>query len=69
MAYGDPNARQQRPKLIGLRLNRLDSIVDEEDLSAAVELAQDRVTDEAGGRFRDSRLDRQSVFRRRLDER
>ena len=38
------------------------------DLPAAIELAQDRVADQAGRRLRDARLDRQPVLRRRLDD-
>ncbi len=69
VAHRDSNARQQRPKLLGLRLDRLDAVVDEEDLTAAVQLAQDGVADEPGGRLGDPCLDRQPVLRRRLDQR
>ena len=65
----DPRAGQQPPQLVGLGLDRLDPVVDEEDLAAAVELAQDRVADEAGRGLGDARLDRQAVLRRRLDDR
>ena len=41
----EPGVRQQPPELLGLRLDGLDAVVDEEDLAAAVELAQDRVAD------------------------
>ena len=60
---------QELAQLLGLGLDRLDAVVDEEDLAAAVELAQDRVADEPGRRLGDARLDRQAVLRRRLDER
>ena len=68
--WADDDARlgQQLAQLLGLRLDRLDPVVDEEDLAAAVELAQDRVAHEAGRRLRDARLDRQPVLRRRLDD-
>ena len=70
LAVGDDDARlgQQLAQLLGLRLDRLDAVVDEEDLPAAVELAQDRVAHEARGRLRDARLDGQPVLRRRLDD-
>ena len=51
-----------------LGLDRLDPVVDVEDLAAAVELAQDRVPDEAGGGLRDPRLDGQPVLGRGLDD-
>ncbi len=60
--------RQEPAELLGLRLDGLDPVVDVEDLPAAVELAQDRVADESGGRLGDPGLDRQSVLRRRLDD-
>ena len=59
---------QHRPELLGLGLDRLDPVVDVEDLAAAVELAQDRVADEAGRGLGDPRLDRQAVLGRRLDD-
>ena len=59
---------QHPPELLGLRLDRLDPVVDVEHLAAAVELAQDRVADEARGRLGDPRLDRQPILRRRLDD-
>ena len=64
----DPGAGQQPAQLLGLGLDRLDPVVDVEDLAAAVELAQDRVLDEAGRRLGDPGLDRQAVLRRRLDD-
>ena len=70
LAVADDDARvgQQAAQLLGLGLDGLDPVVDEEDLAAAVELAQDGVADEAGGRLRDARLDGQPVLRRRLDD-
>ena len=70
LAVADDDARlgQQPAQLLGLRLDRLDPVVDEEHLAAAVELAQDRVAHEARRRLRDARLDRQPVLRRRLDD-
>ena len=69
VADDEPGARQHPPELLGLGLDRLDPVVDEEDLAAAVELAQDRVADEPGRRLGDPRLDRQAVLGRRLDDR
>ena len=63
----DPGARQHLAELLGLGLDRLDPVVDEEHLPAAVELAQDRVADEPGRRLGDPGLDRQAVLGRRLD--
>ena len=51
--------RQELTQLIGLRLDGLDAVVDEEGLPSPIQLAQDRVAHEAGGRFCDARLDRQ----------
>ena len=68
VADDDPGIGQELAELLGLGLDRLDPVVDEEDLAAPVELAQDGVADEAGRRFRDPRLDRQPVFRWRLDD-
>ena len=50
LAVGDDDARlgQQLAQLLGLRLDRLDAVVDEEHLAAAVELAQDRVAHQPG---------------------
>ena len=64
----EPGVGQQPAELLGLRLDRLDPVVDVEDLAAAVELAQDRVADEPGRRLGDAGLDRQPVLRRRLDD-
>ena len=69
VADDDPGLGQQRAQLVRLRLDRLDPVVDEEDLAAAVQLAQDRLPDEAGRRLGDVGLDRQPIFRRRLDRR
>ena len=68
VADDEPGARQQPAQLLGLRLDRLDPVVDVEDLAAAVELAQDRVADEPGRRLGDPGLDRQPVLGRRLDD-
>ena len=64
----EPHARQHPAELLGLRLDGLDPVVDVEDLAAAVQLAQDRVADEAGRRLGDPGLDRQPVLGRRLDD-
>ena len=49
-------------------IDGLDAVVDEEDLPAALELADARVADEAFVVARDVRADRQPVDRRRLDD-
>ena len=49
--------------------DRLDAVVDEEDLPAAVELRLDRLADDLGLPRHDLRLDREPVPRRRLDDR
>ena len=68
VADDDPGLRQEPAQLLGLGLDRLHPVVDEEDLPAAVELAQDGVPDEPRGGLRDARLDGQAVLRRRLDD-
>ena len=70
LAVTDHEARvgQHLAELLGLRLDRLDAVVDVEHLAAAIELAQDRVADQPGGRLGDARLDRQAILRRRLDD-
>ena len=50
-------------------LNVVDAVVDEVDLPAAVQLAQDRVADQVVAEPRDPRLDRQPIGRRRLQVR
>ena len=69
VADRDADPRQELAELLGLGLDRLDAVVDEEDLAAAVELAQDRVADQPGRGLGDARLDRQPILRRRLDQR
>ena len=69
MADDEPDARQHPAKLFGLRLDRLHPVVDVEDLAAAVQLAQDGVTDEPRRRLGHPGLDRQPVLRRGLDDR
>jgi hypothetical protein len=69
VTHHEPDARQHLAELLGLGLDRLDPVVDIEDLSATIELAQDRVADEPGRRLRDPGLDRQAVLGRRLDHR
>ena len=68
VADHEADARQHPAQLLGLGLDRLDPVVDVEDLPAAVELAQDRVADEPGRRLGDPGLDRQPVLGRRLDD-
>jgi hypothetical protein len=48
VADGDPDAGQHLAELFGLGLDRLDAVVDEEDLTATVELSKDGVSDQAG---------------------
>ena len=67
VADDDPDVGQEPSELLGLGLDRLDPVVDVEDLPAAVELAQDRVANEPGRGLRDARLDRQAILGRRLD--
>ena len=69
VADDDPRGGQEAAQLVGLGLDRLDPVVDEEDLPATVQLAQDRVLDEARRRLGDPGLDRQPVLRWRLDHR
>ena len=68
VADDEADAGQHRAELLGLRLDRLDPVVDVEDLAAPIELAEDRVADETRGRLGDPRLDRQPVLGRRLDD-
>ena len=68
VADHEPDVGQHPAQLLGLRLDRLDPVVDVEDLAAAIELADDRVADQPGRRLGDPRLDRQPILRRRLDD-
>ena len=68
VADDEPDAGQHPAELLGLRLDGLDPVVDVEDLAAPIELAQDRVANETGGRLGDAGLDRQPVLGRRLDD-
>ena len=68
MPDDEPRIGQQAAQLLGLRLDRLDPVVDVEHLPAAIELAQDRVADEPRRRLGHPRLDRQAVLGRRLDD-
>ena len=61
MTDDDPCARQQPAQLLGLRLDRLDPVVDVEDLAAPVELAGDRVLHQARGRLGDPEIGRAHV--------
>ena len=58
-----------RLNVIGDRLNRLDAIVDEEHLAAAIELARNPFVDQAVVPRLDVREHRRPVARRRLHER
>ena len=49
------------------RLDALDAVVDEEDLPAAIDLAQDRLADQIVVELADVGADRQALLRRRLD--
>jgi hypothetical protein len=54
----DPDIGQHRAQLLRLGLDRLDPVVDVEDLPAAIELAQDRVPDEPRRSLGHARLNR-----------
>jgi len=69
VADDEADARQQATELFGLRLDRLDPVVDVEDLSASIELAQDGVADQARRGLGDPGLDRQAILGGRLDDR
>jgi hypothetical protein len=64
----EPGAGEHLAQLLGLRLDRLDPVVDIEHLPAAIELAQDRVSDQPGGCLGDPGLDRQPILGRGLDD-
>ena len=66
--HRDARLRQQLAQLVGLGLDRLDAVVDEERLPSPIELAQDRVAHQPGRRLGDARLDRQPILGRRLDD-
>ena len=65
----DPRARRERPHLSRDRLDRLDPVVDEEHLAAAIELAGERLLDQPVVPRLDEGEDRRPVARRRLDQR
>ena len=65
---GDARRRHEPPNPLGCRLDRLDAVVDVEDLPAAIELAADRVPHQALVVLRDACLDRQARLGRRLDD-
>ena len=64
----DPRVGHEPTDALGGGLDRLDPVVDVEDLSAAVDLAADRVADEPVVVLGDPGLDRQARLRRRLDD-
>ena len=68
VGHRDAGPRQQTSQLLGLRLDGLDAVVDEEHLTAAVEFAQHGVAHEGGRGFRDACLDGQPILWRRLDD-
>ena len=51
------------------RINRLDAVVNNIDLAAALQLKIDRILDDDGLELHDDGLNRQAVARRRLDNR
>ena len=65
---GDPRLGHEASQLLGRRLDGLDPVVDVEDLAAAVQLAVDRLADQAVVVLGDARPDRQPVLGRRLDD-
>ena len=71
LAVADRDARpgDQASHALGGSLDRLDPVVDVEDLPAAVELAADRVADQPVVVLGDPGLDRQARLRRGLDDR
>jgi hypothetical protein len=69
MADGDARLGDERGDELGLLFDVEDAMVDEEDLSAARELALYGFADDLLRRLRDEGLYRQAVDRRRLDER
>ena len=69
MADGDARGGHQAAHALGGRLDRLDPVVDVEDLAAAVQLAADGVAHEAVVVLGDAGLDRQARLGRRLDDR
>ena len=66
---GDARARHDALDVVGDRLNRLDAIVDEEHLSAAIELARDAFVDQPVVPRLDVGEHRRPVARRRLHQR
>ncbi len=69
VADGNPCGGDETPHALGGGLDRLDPVVDVEDLAATVDLAADRIADEAVVVLGDPRLDRQPRLRWCLDDR
>ena len=65
----DPGLGHQALDHARQRVDRLDAVVDEEDLAAARQLVADRRGDHVGRELDDRGLDREPVARRRLDHR
>ncbi len=68
VAERHPGARRQRAGARGNRRDRLDPVVHEEHLAAAVEFARDRLVEQAVVPRLDEGEDRRAVPRRRLDD-
>ena len=69
VAHHDARFGNQPPHQVADRKDRFDTIVDEEDLAAAFELAANRPADHLLIEFDDVGLDRQAILRRRFDDR
>ncbi len=67
--HGDARAGRDATDVVGDRLDRLDAVVDEEDLAAAIEFAGDSLLDEPIVPRLDEGEHRRAVARRRLHQR
>src|SRR5439155_5191050 len=66
---GDARGRDERPNLLGRLVDRLDAVVQVEDLAAALELALDRPAHEVVVVVADIGVDRATALGRGLDHR
>src|SRR5215831_11675246 len=67
MANDNASVRDEPCEFLGHHLNRSNSVVKEENLTAAIQLAVDRITDDSLIVLRDDGLDRQPIMRRGLN--
>ena len=65
---GEPRFRHEALEQVPERVNRLDAVVHEIDLSRALQLGPRRPRDQGLIELDDVRLDRETVFGRRLDD-